>query len=163
MPYIPDPKCIAVKVFLLDWSKLDFYAFSAIVCLNRSLQKIYQDKAKGIAIAPDWPFQPFYPRLIAMSTKTISIAPRETNFYLPNQPAVKHPMEKTLKILACSVDGTKVIRKSRKPNLRLLDSWASDTRKKNSTKYTSDNGPHFAKLPQQISHMHRLKMAPNFC
>ena len=56
-----------------------------------------------------------------MSTKTISIAPRETNFYLPNQPAVKHPMEKTLKILACSVDGTKVIRKSRKPNLRLLN------------------------------------------
>ena len=56
-----------------------------------------------------------------MSTKTISIAPRETNFYLPNQPAVKHPMEKTLKILACSVDGTKVIRKNRKPNLRLLN------------------------------------------
>ena len=77
-----------------------------------------------------------------MSTKTISIAPRETNFYLPNQPAVKHPMEKTLKILACSVDGTKVIRKSRKPNLRLLN---IRYKKKNSTKYTSNNGPHFAK------------------
>ena len=109
MPYIPDPKCIAVKVFLLDWSKLDFYAFSAIVCLNRSLQKIYQDKAKGIAIAPDWLSQPFYPRLIAMSIKTISIAPRETNLYLPNQPAVKHPMGKTLKIPACLVDETKII------------------------------------------------------
>ena len=105
----PDPKCIAVNAFLLDWSKLDFYEFPLFVCLKRVLQKIYQDKAKGIAIAPDWLSQPFYPRLIAMSIKTISIAPRETNLYLPSQPAVKHPKGETLKILACLVDGTKII------------------------------------------------------
>ena len=51
--YRPDPKCIAVNAFLLDWSKLDFYAFPPFVCLNRVLQKIYQDKEKGIVIAPD--------------------------------------------------------------------------------------------------------------
>ena len=33
--YRPSPKCIAVNAFLLDWSKLDFYAFSQFVCLNR--------------------------------------------------------------------------------------------------------------------------------
>ena len=107
--YRPDPKCTVVNAFHLDWSKLDFYAFPPFVCLNRVLQKIYQDKAKGIVIAPDWPSQPFYPSIIAMSIKTISIAPRETNLYLPNQPAVKHPLGKTLKILACLVDGTKII------------------------------------------------------
>ena len=107
--YRPDPKWIAVNVFLLDWSKLDFYAFPPFVCLNRVLQKLYQDKAKGIVTAPDWPSQPFYPRLITMSVKTISIAPRETNLSLPSQPAVKHPKGKTLKILACLVNGTKVI------------------------------------------------------
>ena len=53
--YRPDPKCIAVNAFLLDWSNLDFYAFPPFVCLNRVLQKIYQDKAKGIVIAADWP------------------------------------------------------------------------------------------------------------
>ena len=79
--YRPDPKCIAVNSFLLDSSKLDFYAFAPFVCLNRVLQKIYQYKTKGIVIDPDWPSQPFYPRLIAMSVKTISIAPRETNIY----------------------------------------------------------------------------------
>ena len=107
--YRPDSKCIAVDAFRLDWSKLDFYAFPPFVCLNRVLQKIYQDKAKGIVIAPDWPSQPFYPRLIAMSIKTISIALRETNLYLPNQPAVKHSLRKALKILACLVNGTKII------------------------------------------------------
>ena len=107
--YRPDSKCIAVDAFRLDWSKLDFYAFPPFVCLNWVFQKTYQDKAKGIVISPDWPSQPFYPRLIAMSIKTISIAPRETNLYLPNQPAVKHPLGKTLKILACLVDGTKII------------------------------------------------------
>ena len=104
--YRPDPKCISI---LLDWSKLDFYAFPPFACLNRVLHKIYQGKAKDIVITPDWPSQPFYPRLITMSIKTISIAPRETNLYLPNQPAVKHPLGKTLKILACLVDGTKII------------------------------------------------------
>ena len=109
MSYRPDPKCIAVNSFLLDSSKLDFYAFAPFVCLNRVLQKIYQYKTKGIVIDPDWPSQPFYPRLIAMSVKTISIAPMETNLYLPSQLKVKHPMGKTLKVLACLVDGTKVI------------------------------------------------------
>ena len=107
--YRPDPKCIAVNAFLLDWSNLDFYAFPPFVCLNRVLQKIYQDKAKGIVIAPNWPSQPFYPRLIAMSIKTISIALRETNLYLSNQPAGKHPMGKILKMQAPLVDGTKII------------------------------------------------------
>ena len=50
-----DPKCITANAFLLNWSKLDFYAFPSLICLNRVLQKIYQDKAKGIVIAPDWP------------------------------------------------------------------------------------------------------------
>ena len=51
--YRLDPKCIVVDAFLLDWSKLDFYAFPPFVCLNRVIQKIYQDKAKGIVIALD--------------------------------------------------------------------------------------------------------------
>ena len=46
---------------------------------------------------------------IAMSIKTISIALRETNLYLSNQPAGKHPMGKILKMLASLVDGTKII------------------------------------------------------
>ena len=108
-PHRPDPTCIAVNAFLLDWSKLDIYVFAPFVCLNRVLQKINQDKTKGIAIVPDWPFQPFYPKLIGMSIKTISIAPRETNLYLLNQPVVKHLMGKTLKILDCFVDRTKII------------------------------------------------------
>ena len=45
--------------------------------------------------------------LIAMSVKTMSVAPRETNIYLPSEPAVKHPMGKALKILAYLVNGTK--------------------------------------------------------
>ena len=84
--YRPDTECIVVNAFLLDWSKLDFYAFPPSFCLNRVLQKIYQDKAKVIVIAPDWPSQLFYLRLIAVSVKTVSIAPREPTFiYQANQ------------------------------------------------------------------------------
>ena len=51
--YRPDPNCVAVNAFLINWEKMKFYAFPLFACLSKALQKIYQDKAKGILIAPD--------------------------------------------------------------------------------------------------------------
>lgn len=104
--YRPDPDCFAVNAFLLNWGKEKFYAFPPFACLGKTLQKIFQDKAKGILIAPDWPSQAFYTRLKEMSIKFVSISPRITNLYLPNQPSVTHPLHKNLSLLACLVDGT---------------------------------------------------------
>ena len=104
--YRPDPNSFAVNAFLLNWGKEKFYAFPPFACLPRTLQKIFQDKAKGILIAPDWPSQAFYPRLKEMSIEIVSISPRLTNLYLPNQPSVAHPLHRKLSLLACLVDGT---------------------------------------------------------
>ena len=76
----PDPNCVVVNTFLINWEKEKFCAFPPFVCLSKTLRKIYQDKAKGILIAPDWPSQPFYPRLISMSLQIISIPPPENKF-----------------------------------------------------------------------------------
>ena len=64
--YRPDPNCVAVNSFLMNWGKEKFYSFPLFAYLSKTLQKICQDKAKGILIAPDWPLQLFYPRLIEM-------------------------------------------------------------------------------------------------
>ena len=84
---------------------MKFYAFPLFACLSKALQKIYQDKAKGILIAPDWPSQPFYPRLIEMSLQIISIPPRKTNVHLPSQLSLLHPLHRKLSLLAYLVDG----------------------------------------------------------
>ena len=74
-----------------------------ILCLSsKALQKIYQDKV--ILIAPDWPSQPFYPRLKEMLLQIISIPPRKTNLYLQSQPSKFHPPHRKLSLLACLVD-----------------------------------------------------------
>ena len=75
--YRPDPNCVAVNAFLINWEKEKFYAFPPFACLFKILQNIYQDKAKGILIVPNWPSQPFYPRLIETSLHIISIPPRK--------------------------------------------------------------------------------------
>ena len=90
-------------------STIDLFAiriiFPPFACLPKTLEKIYQDKAKNIQIVPDWPSQPFYPRLIEMSLQIISIPPRKINLYLPSQPPLLHPLHGKLSLLACLVDG----------------------------------------------------------
>ena len=80
-----------------------FYAFPPFSCLSKTLQKTYQDKAKDILIAPDWPYQPFYPRLIEMSLQIISIPLRKANLYLQSEPSLLHPLHRNLSLLACLV------------------------------------------------------------
>ena len=70
--------------------------------------KIYQDKAKGILIAPNWPSQQFYPRLIETSLHIIFIPPRKRNLYLPSQPSLIHPLHRKLSLLVCLVDGATI-------------------------------------------------------
>ena len=106
--YRPDPNCVAVNAFLINWGKEKFYAFPPFACLSKTVHKIYQDKAKGILIAPNWPSQPFYPRLIEMSLHIISIPPRKRNFYLPSQPSLLNPLHKKLLLLPCLVDGATI-------------------------------------------------------
>ena len=105
LSYRPDPNCIAVNAFLINCEKEKFYVFPPFAYLSKTLQKIYQDKAKGILIGPDWPSQPFYPRLIEMSSPIISFPPRKRNLYLPSQPSLLHPSHRKLSLLACLVDG----------------------------------------------------------
>ena len=59
--YRPDPNCFVVNAFLLDWVKMNFYAFLPFACLTKVLKKIHHDRAKEILIAPDWPFNHFIP------------------------------------------------------------------------------------------------------
>ena len=51
--YRPDRNSVAVNAFLINWEKEKLYTFPPLSCLPKTLQKIYQDKGKGILIAPN--------------------------------------------------------------------------------------------------------------
>ena len=53
----PDPGCTYVDAFSIDWSNFNFFAFPPFSLIPRCVQKISQDKAKGILLIPVWPCQ----------------------------------------------------------------------------------------------------------
>ena len=61
--WMPDPTAWAVDAFTLDWGRMNFYAFPPFSLVPRCLQKIRQDKARGLLIVPNWPTQAWFPIL----------------------------------------------------------------------------------------------------
>ncbi|KAA6369734.1 MAG: hypothetical protein EZS28_034741 [Streblomastix strix] len=57
------------NAFNYKWSKVKLFIHPPIPVLNRVLQKMKQDKAQVIIIAPIWPGQSWYTKLKNLSTK----------------------------------------------------------------------------------------------
>ena len=57
----PEPGSTYVDAFSIDWRNYTFYAFPPFSLIARCVQKITQDKAKGIVIVPLWQTQPRFP------------------------------------------------------------------------------------------------------
>ena len=99
------PKCQAVYAFTLSWEQLKFYAFPPFSCIPRTMQKIYNDKATGILIVPDWPNQPWYDQYKEMTFKEITLFSRPDLLLLPQNKTTMHPMHKKLQLKAAIVSG----------------------------------------------------------
>ena len=66
----PDPLASTIDAFTITWSGFLGYAFPPFCLLGRVLQKIIQDRAEVILIAPDWPTKPWYTLLRTLSVAT---------------------------------------------------------------------------------------------
>ena len=55
----PDPGSSFVDAFSLNWSQYNFYAFPPFSLVPRCLQKISQDRARGVLVVPLWSTQPW--------------------------------------------------------------------------------------------------------
>ena len=62
--WLGDPHCAHIDAFTMNWSGYKFYAFPPFSLLPKCLQKIRQDRAHGILIAPLWPTQTWFPLLL---------------------------------------------------------------------------------------------------
>ena len=63
------------KWLLLNWGGYKFYAFPPFSLLPKCLQKIRQDRAHGILIAPLWPTQTWFPLLLQYLCDQLWILP----------------------------------------------------------------------------------------
>ena len=74
----PDPLAEATDAFLQDWRDVKGYANPPWNLIGRVLAKIEEQEAEVILIAPIWPSQPWYPRLLRLLVSTpLRIDPQE--------------------------------------------------------------------------------------
>jgi hypothetical protein len=100
----PDPNANFVDAFSRSWSSFNLpYIFPPFSIIMRCLQKICQDRAQAVFIAPLWPAQPF-PKMMSMLVETPVILPLNV-LKLPFKPQVDHKLHKNLRMLVCRLSG----------------------------------------------------------
>ena len=74
----PDPLAKATDAFLQDWRGLKAYANPPWNLVGRVLSKVEEQEAELVLVAPIWPSQPWYPKLLSLLVSVpLRISPRE--------------------------------------------------------------------------------------
>ena len=102
----PDPGCIDVDAFSLNWHSYNFYAFPPFSLIARCLQKICVGKASGIIVVPLWPTQTWFSSLLQiLYQQPWILLAKPALLQHPVKPNV-HPLHQKLHLLVCSVSRT---------------------------------------------------------
>ena len=99
----PDPGAALVDAFSCDWKNEFFYIFPPFSLVGRVLQKVETDKSHAILVAPIWPTQPWYPRLMKIAKRVKKFDQSKSLLSLPGTKQI-HPLWEKLKIMACLLD-----------------------------------------------------------
>ena len=104
-PYVawrPDPNAKAIDAFCVDWGTFDnVYAFPPFSILTKVLQKFQEDNATGVVVAPKWPTQPWYARLLRMTkAKPMTLPMHSETLTLPHAPGKTHPLGHKMQLMA---------------------------------------------------------------
>jgi len=86
-----DPKALAIDAFCLSWKNKFVYLFPPFSMLSKVLQKLQEDQAKGILIAPLWKTQTWFPNMLHMLMEPPVLLPKEKSvLQLSHNRAVTH-------------------------------------------------------------------------
>ncbi|XP_068691166.1 uncharacterized protein [Montipora foliosa] len=97
----PDPRKLAVDAFTLDWS-----SFPPFSVLGRVVQRIQEDMAEGILLIPNWPTQPWFPKVMRLLVKEPFLLPKNSQLLqLPYNKTAVRPLVGKLTLLACLLSG----------------------------------------------------------
>ena len=101
----PDPTAKFMSAFTVNWNNFERpYLFPLFSIIGKCLQKICSDQANAIFIAPLWPTQFWYPKLMSMFTDVPIVLPVGV-LRLPFKPCLPHKQHRTLRLIACRLSG----------------------------------------------------------
>lgn len=101
----PDPHAVAIDAFNQSWKQNINYLFPPFSVIGSALQKIEQDTAEGILVAPLWPTQVWFPKLLSMLISCPFLLPVAKDLVtLPGNTMV-HPLLKRLHLTVFRISG----------------------------------------------------------
>ena len=100
----PDPGAVAIDAFTQTWHFTNAYVFPPFSLINRVLQQLQENQARATIIAPLWPGQVWFPKLLRLCTAAPVLLPnRDTLLQLPQSPGLVHPLRHKLHLTAFNV------------------------------------------------------------
>lgn len=82
--FLPDPFSLWVDSFTYSWDGIFFYAFPPFNMITRVLNKIKQERSRGIVVAPYWPSQSWFPIFTTLVTsRIIYLQPNPSLLFCP--------------------------------------------------------------------------------
>lgn len=102
--YLPDVNAMAINSFSLSWGQYFSFIFAPFSVNGAVLQKLEEDAAEAVVIAPLFASQPWFPRLLQMVTAHPLILPKSDNLLVHPTAQTTHPLKK-MSLCAFKVSG----------------------------------------------------------
>ncbi|MEW8544652.1 MAG: hypothetical protein AB2693_14070 [Candidatus Thiodiazotropha sp.] len=150
----PDHRAFAINAFSLVWNDFFAYIFCPFSVLGTVLQKVLQDSAEAVVIAPFFATQPWFPRLLSLvCAKSFILPPVSQILTLQGQREFLHPLKKmTLGVFRISGNPSRV--QEFQNTLPQLFYHPGEVTLKNNMGRISKNGVSFAIGKKLISFNH---------
>ena len=144
-----------MDAFSINWSNFNFFAFLPFSLIPKCVQKIIQDKAKGILLIPVWPTQTWFPLVLQLLYSQPWIFKPSPNLLHHAHLKEPHPLHKTLHLMVCPLSGTPLHSKTFLQTLP-TSSWPHGGQElKKSTKPMWKGGWHFVVKGRSITVLQR--------
>ena len=122
----PDAQAWKIDALSFPWTGLRLYAFPPFSLLPRILDKLAQDEADLLLVAPFWPQWPWFPRLLRLLVGLPRMLPVLKDLVVQPMSLIPHPKVESLHLSLWPLSGDKVRRQAfhkelRSSQLRPLD------------------------------------------
>ena len=104
----PDAHAWRIDALSFPWANLHLYAFPPFSLLPRILDKIAQDGADLLLVAPYWPQRPLFPRLLRLLVGLPRVLPVQKVLVVQPLSQIPHPRVRSLHLALWPLSGSRV-------------------------------------------------------
>lgn len=101
----PDPEAWAINAFSLNWGDFNGFCFPPFSLLPRVLQRLELQEADCVLVAPVWPTQGWYAKLIRLLIDFPILLPQTLDLLVHPVTGALHPLRGKIRLMACRLSG----------------------------------------------------------